>query len=174
VSQLANRLFGGAANQHVLGQAAGAIEDRQGEREGRIWALFQDGSRRLRWPPAAARIVQPLGRPRFLTPDSNPARTANFLEVGVATKLVATEQNFAALSRDYKTKADEVRGVQQFLNRELNNSIWEGKAASSFKDDWKKYDKVLDQLHTMLGALSKELHGRATWTGEFESRKGKG
>jgi uncharacterized protein YukE len=96
------------------------------------------------------------------------------LEVEVATKLVATEQNFAALSKDYKQKASEVREVQKFLNRELKNSIWEGQAATSFKDDWVRYDKVLNELHTLFDALSKELHGRADWTHQFESRKKKG
>jgi uncharacterized protein YukE len=95
------------------------------------------------------------------------------LEVNVATKVVAQEQNFAALSRNYKNKADEVLEVKNFLNRELSSSIWEGKAATSFKDDWKKYDKVLEELRTLFLALSKELKGREQWTHDFEARKAK-
>jgi WXG100 family type VII secretion target len=92
----------------------------------------------------------------------------------VSQRLVATEQNFHQLSQNYKQKADEVRGVQQFLNRELKSSIWEGKAATSFKADWEKYDKVLGELHTLFDGLSKELKGREEWTREFEARRAKG
>ena len=92
----------------------------------------------------------------------------------MSQRLVATEQNFAALSRDYKQKASEVREVQQFLNRELKNSVWEGKAATSFRADWERYDKVLNELHELFNGLSKDLKGREGWTREFETRKNKG
>ena len=70
---------------------------------------------------------------------------------------VASGDEFRALGSAYSQRAAELDALTGFLQNQVNSAMWEGAAASSFREEWGMHKTNLDRLRTTLEALSTEL-----------------
>jgi WXG100 family type VII secretion target len=85
-------------------------------------------------------------------------------------RVVASEQEFATLSRSYQQKAREIHDVASFLDGQIRGAMWEGNAATKFRAEWSTHHKNLNNLEQLLNQLSQELKTRGELTATLDRR----
>jgi WXG100 family type VII secretion target len=85
-------------------------------------------------------------------------------------RVVASEQEFSALSRSYQQKAQEIHELASFLDGQIRGAMWEGNAASKFRAEWSTHHRNLNSLEQLLTQLSSELKTRGELTATLDRR----
>jgi WXG100 family type VII secretion target len=74
------------------------------------------------------------------------------------------------MSKSYQQKSNELNDLSNYLNGQVKSAMWEGNAATKFKNEWGTHHKNMLQLKHLLDDLSKELDARGKLTATLDKR----
>ena len=85
-------------------------------------------------------------------------------------RVVASADEFATMSKSYAQKSKELNELSNFLNSQVKSAMWEGNAATKFKNEWSMHHKNMMALKDLLDSLSQELKARGNLTATLDRR----
>jgi WXG100 family type VII secretion target len=88
----------------------------------------------------------------------------------VSHRVVASADEFGTMSKSYAQKSKELHDLSNYLNGQVKGAMWEGNAATKFKNEWSMHHKNMQQLKELLDDLSKELKARGNLTATLDKR----
>jgi WXG100 family type VII secretion target len=70
---------------------------------------------------------------------------------------VASGDEFRTLGGSYQRKSQELEALKNFLQGQVAGAMWQGSAATNFRDEWNMHKQNMEKLKLRLEELSTEL-----------------